>query len=226
MKFDYRLTRNNQQIPLISHDVRLSYSKPGRASFTVESAAELQGIVHFTMANTATGQRSQFYGYIERSTPVGDNRQLLFCREKSAVLQFPLPLSFRNITLKTLLQEIKAKTGLQFAIPKAGYMDHAVPFFINTGSGYHALQQIGRVFGIEDYLWQQKRDGNIYLGSWQDSHWKEQPLTLPDNLFTKHSAAKTAELLAIPGLRPGYLLNGKRLKTVDLKENKMVVSWA
>lgn len=226
MKFDYVLTVNKQPIQLIAHDVRLSYSKPGRASFTVENSAPLQGIVHFSMKNNVTDQRSQFYGYIERSTPVGEHQLLLFCREKSAAMQFPLPLSYRNITLKELLQKISAETSQHFSIPKAEYVTQTAPFFINTGSGYHAMQQIGRVYSIRDYIWQQKRDGTIYLGSWQDSHWKEQPLTLPDNLFTKHSAAKTAELLAIPGLRPGYLLNGKRLKTVDLKENKMVVSWS
>ncbi len=225
MKYSHKLTINGVPTELIKHDVRLRYSQPGTASFTVKSTATLSGVVLFSLAVNGQQPHNQFYGYIERCTPASAEHQILFCREKSAALKPRLPISQRNKSLRDLLSEIAGKTGLKFSLPPQSYADTPVPYFINTGSGYHAMQQIGEVWQIPDYIWQLKRDGSIFVGSWSDSHWPGKPITIPANLLDKQQASQTAQMLAIPGLRPGFVLNGHRLTSVDLADNKMVIQW-
>ena len=136
-----------------------------------------------------------------------------------------VPVALRNKTLKDLLTEVKAITGCGFTLPKAAYASKPVPYFFNTGSGLHLIRSIAQVFGIDDFTWQQRRDGLIYVGAWSDGHWSNAPVDIPAATLDKQLAIQTAELMAIPGLRPSYLLNGKRLYSVRLIENKMVVSW-
>ncbi len=224
MKFDYRLMINGERVHLVDHDVRLTYGRPGRAAFVVKSPVELSGLVHFSISNGGD-YLGQFYGYIQRSTRHSADSQAIFCREKSAALTARVPIALRNCTLADVLAAIKQKTQLAFVVPNAAYVDTPVPAFINTGPGTSALHLIGDVFAIPDYLWQQRRDGKIYVGSWRDSHWAQTPVELPHDLSDEVRAAGSATLLPIPGLRPGFLLNGKRLQEVNLKNSKMGVVW-
>lgn len=225
MKYNYNLAVNGKPVPLISQDVRLRYGQPGTATFTVQSETLLSGLVLFTLGINNQQKHVQFFGYIERCTPASSDHLKLFCREKSAALASRVPVSMRNSTLKELMTEIAERTGLNFSLAAADYANTPVPYFLNSGTGYHIMHKIGTVFGIKDYLWQQKRDGAIYVGSWQDSHWPKTPITLAGNLFGKQHANKSAEILALPGLRPGFVLNGNRLKSVQQTDSKMIVSW-
>jgi hypothetical protein len=131
----------------------------------------------------------------------------------------------RNKTLKELLTEVKTITGCGFSLPQSSYASTPVPYFVNTGTGFHLLNKLAQVFGIDDFTWQQKRDGLVYVGAWSDSHWIDVPVEVPAAVLDKQLSTQTAELMAIPGLRPGYLLNEKRLYSVRLQGAKMVVSW-
>lgn len=225
MKYNHDLAVAGQPVPVIDSDVRLRYGQPGTATFTVQSPRALSGVVLFTLGINNQQKHVQFFGYIERCTSASSEHQKLFCREKSAVLANRLPVSMRNQTLRDLLGEVARVSALNFSLGKGDYADTPVPFFLNSGSGYHLMHRIGSVFNIPDYLWQQKRDGSIFVGSWQDGHWPGMPITLPDNLFNKQQSNQSAELLAVPGLRPGFILNGKRLKAVQQIDSKMIVSW-
>ncbi|WP_417436719.1 hypothetical protein [Idiomarina abyssalis] len=87
------------------------------------------------------------------------------------------------------------------------------------------MEMLGNVFSIDDYVWQQRRDGLVYVGAWSDGHWPDAPITIPGALLDKQLATQSAEIMAIPGLRPNYLLNGNRLTGIRMIESKMVVSW-
>lgn len=225
MKYDFVLKVNGVRVNLVSHDVALDAMASGRASFVVQSDKALSGAVYFSIGINNGQEHGHFYGYIERSTPASNNSQTLFCREKSNVLAMRVPLALRNKTLKELLTEVKAITGCGFSLPQSAYASIPVPYFVNTGSGLHLLNKLAQVFGIDDFTWQQKRDGLIYVGSWSDSHWIDVPVEVPTAVLDKQLSTQTAELMAIPGLRPGYLLNEKRLYSVRLQGAKMVVSW-
>jgi hypothetical protein len=44
-------------------------------------------------------------------------------------------------------------------------------------------------------------------------------------VLDKQLATQSAEIMAVPGLRPNYLLNGNRLTSVRMIDAKMVISW-
>lgn len=225
MKYDYTLKINGERVPLVSHDIALNSGMPGRATFTVKSAVSLSGTAFFAFGIDGRQQQGQFYGYVERSVQAGNGVQAVFCREKSNVLEMPVPLALRNVTLKEVLTKVKEITGLDFALPTADYVTKKVPYFFNTGNGFHLIKALADVFSISGYLWQQRRDGLIYVGSWSDSHWPDTPIHIPSAVMDKQLATQSAEIMAIPGLRPNYLLNDKRLTSVRMIESKMVVSW-
>lgn len=225
MKYEFILKVNNERVNLVKHDIALDACASGRASFVVQSDKPLSGTVFFSFSINNGQQHGHFFGYIERSTPASNNSQTLFCREKSNVLEMRVPVALRNKTLKDLLTEVKAITGCGFTLPQANYASKPVPYFFNTGTGLHLINSIAQVFSIEDFTWQQRRDGLIYVGAWSDGHWPNSPVDIPAATLDKQLATQTAELMALPGLRPSYVLNGKRLYSVRLIENKMVVSW-
>jgi len=225
MKYDFVLRINGKRVNLVSHDVALDAMAAGRASFVVQSDKVLSGVVYFSFGVNGGQEHGHFYGYIERSTPASNVSQTLFCREKSNVLSMRVPLALRNKNLKDLLTQVKAISGCGFSLPPSSYASTPVPYFVNTGSGFHLLNKLAQVFGIEDFTWQQKRDGLIYVGAWSDSHWIDAPVDVPKSVLDKQLSTQSAELMGIPGLRPGYILNGKRLYSVRLQGAKMVVSW-
>jgi hypothetical protein len=225
MKYEYILKNNGERVSLVSHDVALNAGMPARATFVVNSTVPLSGTVLFSFGTNGSQVHSQFYGYIERCVKAGNGVYSVFCREKSNALEMRVPISLRNKTLKEILVEVKAVTGIGFTVPKASYATKPIAYCFNTGSGFHLMEMLGNVFGIDDYVWQQRRDGLVYVGSCADGHWNSSPITIPEALLDKQLATQSAEIMAVPGLRPNYLLNGNRLTSVRMTESKMVVSW-
>ncbi|WP_394178508.1 hypothetical protein [Marinomonas posidonica] len=225
MKYDYTLKINGEASSLITHDIVLDSSIPGRATFKINATDSPSGIVLFSFKVNNGKQHNHFYGYIERAAKISNGVWSIFCREKANALEQRVPLSLRNKTLKDILDEVKKLTGVGFTIPQADYTTKAIPYCFNTGNGFHLLQSLGNMLEIKDYLWQQRRDGLIYVGSWSDGHWPKQPINIANSLFDKQSPTQSAEIMAIPGLRPNFMLNGTRLKSIRMIDAKMVVSW-
>ena len=135
-------------------------------------------------------------------------------------------MELRQPTLKDVLTTIYEKTGLNFSIPEQSYSTTKVPHFKNLGDGYQAIKTIGRVFQIDDYIWQQQDSGVVYVGSWSDSRWPDRAAEIPTRFFNRQLSSQSAELATIPQLRPGALLNQKRLNSVELNGSFMVVTWS
>jgi hypothetical protein len=227
MKLDRILSIAGQDYDVVEEHVILELSTAGRANFTaIIDDAQINpfDLVTFetNYSRYDTLQRL-FLGYVESVFRVDSRQSRIFCRELSGVLAYPLPLSMRHPTLTDVLQEISDKTsGIEFAIPDQPYATTKIPHFNNIGSGYNALSAIGSVFKIEDYVWQQKDDGSIYVGAWADGEYQD--LEVDDDLFDD-AENQSATIIALPTLRPGMNLNGARIKQVEFSENTMQVMW-
>ena len=167
-----------------------------------------------------------FIGFVEKVTPVGTQRAKLVCRELSAALFNRLPLDLRHVSGREVLARINELTGLNFATPNEKYATKKVANFFNLGNGYQAMNMIGRVFNVPDYIWQQQGNGVIYVGSWAQSRWaKLKNLVLPEKLFDQQEASNSAQVATIPQLRPGMRVNGHRITQITFKGNNMVLAW-
>ena len=82
------------------------------------------------------------------------------------------------------------------------------------------------MFQISDYIWQQQGNGKVYAGSWAHSKWAGKPFDVAERLFQDIQVDGTKTMQATPGLRPGVLLNGQFITSLQLQEHFMVVTCA
>lgn len=225
MKLRKTLYINDEAVKLVNEDVRLSLRSPGRAIFQVQSTEPLAGHVRLEMGYS-TQDRDQVYfiGVIRASETVDAKQQRLRCRELTSVLYAQLPVALRHPTLPDVVQWYTDRTGLQFVVPERDYAKKKVPAFYAMGDGFHGINSLGDIFGIEDYIWQQQGDGTVFAGSWQDSRWATRPVTVPETIFDKVTATGGKQSVVFPQIRPGVLLNGRYVTGVDLKEHTMVTT--
>lgn len=227
MKLHKVVNINGQAVDLVQDDVRLELFSPGRAVLTVRSEQPLRGLVSLDMGYNDKPLQRHFLGYVERSTQAGAQEQLLYCRELTAILQQPLPMTLRHVDLATVLLQVSQQTGLRFRVPARDYAKTRAPFFYSLGNGLQALDSLAQVFTIPDFVWHQQGDGEVYVGSWADSYWGNRPaLQLPVQLFDHYQGNRSASVAALPGLRPGATINqGLRITSVTLAETQMVLQW-
>lgn len=227
LKLHKVLAINGEPIALVKEDVRLELRSPGRASFTVQASAPLKGLVTLDIGyNDSTLQR-HFIGYVERCTPANSLQQVLFCRELAAILANPLPLNLRHVDLRGVLEEVSKQTGLKFRVPDKPYTRVKAPFFYSLATGYQAMDSLARVFSIDDLVWQQQGNGEVFVGSWADSFFGARaPLQLPIELFEGYQDNQSALVVALPGMRPGATINqGERVTSVTLAGTQMALKW-
>lgn len=227
LKLHKVLAINGEPIALVKEDVRLELRSPGRASFTVQALAPLKGLVTLDIGyNDSTLQR-HFIGYVERCTPANSLQQVLFCRELAAILANPLPLNLRHVDLRAVLEEVSKQTGLKFRVPDKPYTRVKAPFFYSLATGYQAMDSLARVFSIDDLVWQQQGNGEVFVGSWADSFFGARaPLQLPTELFDGYQDNQSALVAALPGMRPGATINqGERVTSVTLAGTQMALKW-
>lgn len=227
MKLHKILAINGAPFALVKDDVRLDATSPGRATFTIQSAAPVKGLVTLDIGyNEGTLQR-HFIGYVERCTAANAVEQVLFCRELAAVLANPLPLNLRHVDLRAVLAEASEQTGLRFRVPDRPYASVKAPFFYSLAAGYQAMDSLAQVFSIPDFIWQQQGNGEVFVGSWADSFFGARaPLQIPTELFDGYQGNQSAMVAALPGLRPGATINnGERITSVALADNQMAIRW-
>ncbi len=229
MKLNRFLSLCNSRPHVIDERVLLQLNSPGRAEFLIHSpdhVPEVNKMLSFDFGYSSqdTLQRL-FLGFIEKVTPATGHKYTLFCRELSAVLNNPLPLNLRHVNLKQVLAFIQEKTGLNFSVPDQVYSKQKAANFVNLGNGYQAMLQLGCVFNIPDFIWQQQGDGVVYVGSWEHSRWADKTVVIPDNIFSDQTAQNSVKCLAIPALKPGVLINDKRIDSLEFMHEKMTLAW-
>ncbi len=221
MKLLKRFTVNGVEYPVVAEEVRLDLDRPGVATFQVWAEERLEGQVEFALGWNMQSSLTQFFaGEVATSTPVDARQQKLFCRELSARLDKASPVALRHPTMRQVLAAYAEQTGLAFIVPDKPYADTKVPAFNGFGSAYHAMQSLGDVFHIDDYVWLTQGNGKIFAGSWADSRWKGREVEIPQEMLKKISADGSRTIAAVPGLRPGCVVNassgGGRVETVTL----------
>ncbi|MEE4883044.1 hypothetical protein V2K29_05255 [Pseudomonas alliivorans] len=227
MKLHKVLSIGGVVVPLVADDVRLDLKSPGRATFTIKAGATVKGLVTLDIGYNESALQRHFIGYVERCTATNGVEQVVLCREVAAVLAQPLPMNLRHVDLRAVLADISTRTGLRFRVPDQAYTRVRTPFFYNLAAGYQAMDSIARVFGIQDFVWQQQGDGEVFVGAWADSFFGgRSPLQLPVNLFDGYQGNQSAMIAALPGLRPGASINqGERITNVTLSGTQMAIKW-
>lgn len=228
MRFQQSLFIDGQEYQIIENNVFLELSSIGRAVFTIKSESKPPRGVIFYDCGYTDGNYYRFFVGLVREIVKRDTRSwVIHCREISLALQLNCPISLRNCTLLDVLADISKTTRLNVSTKEsADYATKLVPRFANTGNALHAIRLIGSVFDIEDVVWYQTKDGNIWIGDYQDSEWaKKQDITIPDKFFIKQQGSNMATLPAMPALRPGVRLNDFRLTEVNLQENEVHLKW-
>jgi hypothetical protein len=218
------LTIGNKQVTSIVNDnVKLSLFSTGRATFTLVTESEPNGLVEMQIGYNIEGLTPYFLGVIE-TKHFSNGRWFITCRELLGALSFPAPIAIRFATAKMVLEKLE-ETGVSFVTPNAEYISKKVPCFYHNGTGISALQHIGKVFNIDNYIFQQRPDGQIYVGSWQDSGWAKSEI----KDFAEHPInvenSMSGELIAIPKLRPGIKLNGRYITEIILSGSKQNITW-
>ncbi|PMN68422.1 hypothetical protein [Enterovibrio norvegicus] len=224
MKFNIQFYIGNQLQHVSAHTLAFSENAPGRAQLTIKGDAEPNQLVAVELG-WGDALRRVFTGYIERVSPAANGFVTVFCRETAAVLYHPISVVMRHPTLMQILSNITQQTGLQFVVPDKAYTKSAIPCFYSVGNGYRLLDELGPAFGIHDYMWQQQGDGKIYVGSWADSYWADKPVSVPANITNPHQSQRTVTVPCSPHFKPGVLVNGRRLATVEHKGTESVISW-
>lgn len=223
-RFIARAFVDNQKVDINHHWVVLQSTTPGNCQITVNTKVKQHAIIAVDLGWGDMIDRV-FIGYVERVMPAVNGWYTLFCRELSASLALNYSVMLRHPTLKKVLDELSQLTGLEFLVPDSAYADTAIPCFYCDSSGYAMLDNIGRSFRVDDFIWQQQGNGKIYVGSYQDSFWADKPIVIPNNLMTDHQSGRTATIPAAPMIRPNVLANGSRIKTVEFKQTQMTITW-
>ncbi|MCL1123293.1 hypothetical protein [Shewanella surugensis] len=211
-------------INIVSDHVQLDLFSTGRAIFVVCCESEPSGLVELHLGYQVSTLIPYFLGVIEKKH-FSQGMWFLTCRELIGALSFPAPLAIRFATLKHVLSGLSL-LGVEFVYPEAEYINNPVPCFHHSGDGVSALRSLGRIYQITDYIFQQRSDGKIYVGSWHDSGWANNPITD----FSEHpivtKTATTGRLLVIPKMRPGIKLNGRYITQVVLSKNTQEITWS
>lgn len=167
-----------------------------------------------------------FTGFVERSTPAENGAQRLFIRELVGGFERQWPLSQQHPTLRSVTDALSQNTDILFALPPgAAYTDTPIPHFTHSGSGYQLLADLGRSFGIEDYVWYQLPDGAVYVGSYADSRFACTPIDIPTDFIRAAAAGNTWTLAIVPAIRPGVIVNGRRITQIRVDNDEMSLTW-
>ncbi|MUG29996.1 hypothetical protein [Aeromonas salmonicida] len=225
MKLATRLTLAGQPVHLVDHDLVLDLNAGGRAALTIEGQAEKgQTLTVDTGYNNQL--RRWFTGYVYDVQPAANGTNKLLCRELAGMLGSRFPVSLQHATLRRLLAWLTEQSGLTFLLPDGvDYTDTPIPNFTSAGTGYQLLDNAGRAFAVPDFIWHQQPDGAIFVGSHGHSRWADRPVDLPP-AFSTRQAGNTLTTAPLPAMRPGAIVNGKRVMRVRLKGDEMTLTTA
>ena len=225
MKPIKRLYLSTDEIHLADASLVLELNSCGRGFITAGTTQDYTGkLVRLDVGYTDLVLR-WFTGYVERSQPAENGFQRLFVRELVGVFERLWPCSFQHPTLRDVASWLTEHSGLTFSVPDADYSDRPIPHFTHSGTGYQLLDNLGKAFGITDYVWYQLPDGSVYVGGAEKALFAGRPIEIPHEFNQGAAGGNSMTLPLVQSLRPGVDLNGERVTKVHLQNDTMAVTW-
>ncbi|MHA0920537.1 hypothetical protein [Enterobacter cloacae] len=225
MKPIKRLYLSTDEIHLADANLVLELNSCGRGFITAGTTQDYTGkLVRLDVGYTDLVLR-WFTGYVERSQPAENGFQRLFVRELVGVFERLWPCSFQHPTLRDVASWLTEHSGLTFSVPDADYSDRPIPHFTHSGTGYQLLDNLGKAFGITDYVWYQMPDGVVYVGGAEKALFAGRPIEIPHEFNQGTAGGNSMTLPLVQSLRPGVELNGERVTKVHLQNDTMAVTW-
>ncbi|WP_044857204.1 hypothetical protein [Enterobacter ludwigii] len=225
MKPIKRLYLSTDEIHLADASLVLELNSCGRGFITAGTTQDYTGkLVRLDVGYTDLVLR-WFTGYVERSQPAENGFQRLFVRELVGVFERLWPCSFQHPTLRDVASWLTEQSGLTFSLPDADYSDRPIPHFTHSGTGYQLLDNLGKAFGITDYVWYQLPDGGVYTGGAEKALFADRPIEIPHEFNQGAAGGNSMTLPLVQSLRPGVELNGERVTKVHLQNDTMAVTW-
>lgn len=225
MKPIKRLYLSTDEVHLADASLVLELNCCGRGFITAGTTQDYTGkLVRLDVGYTDLVLR-WFTGYVERSQPAENGFQRLFVRELVGVFERPWPCSFQHPTLRDMASWLTEHSGLTFSVPDADYSDRPIPHFNHSGTGYQLLDNLGKAFGITDYVWYQLPDGAVYTGGAEKALFADRPVEIPHEFNQGAAGGNSMTLPLVQSLRPGVDLNGQRVTKVHLQNDTMAVTW-
>ncbi|GEM77345.1 hypothetical protein [Vibrio sagamiensis] len=225
MKLNQRLTINGEPQVLVDAQVILELCAGGRATFVVKGEVKPNDLVLFDIGYEAELVR-YFDGYVSKAQPAQNGFTRFIARERAGLLASRWPVSIQHATISEIIEQLSFDTGLDFVLPEQDYVYERIANFTSQGSGYQLLSHIGRAFQLEDFVWFQQSDGQIYLGEFTESRWHSRPITIDPALAKRAKNGESMTLAVMPSVRPGVVLNDKRITQVHLQQGNMTLYWA
>ncbi|EPL4524831.1 hypothetical protein QCK34_002171 [Enterobacter asburiae] len=225
MKPIKRLYLSTDEIHLADASLVLELNSCGRGFITAGTTQDYTGkLVRLDVGYTDLVLR-WFTGYVERSQPAENGFQRLFVRELVGVFERLWPCSFQHPTLRDIASWLTEHSGLTFSVPDTEYSDRPIPHFTHSGTGYQLLDNLGKAFGITDYVWYQLPDGAVYVGGAEKALFADRPIEIPHEFNQGAAGGNSMTLPLVQSLRPGVDLNGERVTKVHLHNDTMIVTW-
>lgn len=225
MKPIKRLYLSTDEVHLADASLVLELNSCGRGFITAETDQDYTGkLVRLNVGYTDLLLR-WFTGYVERSQPADNGFQRLFVRELVGVFERLWPCSLQHPTLRSVAGWLEENSGITVTVPDTDYADKPIPHFTHSGSGYQLLNNLGKAFGITDYIWYQLPDGGLYVGGAEKSLFAGKPVDIPAGFGQGAAGGNTMTLPVVQSLRPGVEMNGERVTKVHLINDTMAVTW-
>ena len=201
MKLIKKLTVDGQEYRILSDNIILENSAPGRAIIVVEASTPLSGEINYFLGYDKLYQL-YLTGFIEDSIKINKKQQRLFIKEYATVLNQKYYISLRHVTIQEILKKFSSLSGLEFITEDDSWNNVIFPHFINHGSGYLLLETLGQELEIENFCYYSQPNGKIWLGNWSKSRYGKTTVSIPAELATQRSI-KGATVPIIPQYRPG-----------------------
>lgn len=225
MKPVKRLYLSTDEVHLADSSLVLELNSCGRGFITAETTQDYTGkLVRLDVGYSDLLLR-WFTGYVERSQPADNGFQRLFVRELVGVFERLWPCSFQHPTLRSVANWLEENSGITVMVPDAEYADNPIPHLTHSGSGYQLLDNLGKAFGITDYIWYQLPDGGLYVGGAEKALFAGKSVQIPAEFSQGVAGGNTMTLPVIQSLRPGTEMNGERVTKVHLTNDTMSVTW-
>lgn len=225
MKPIKRLYLSTDEIHLADASLVLELNSCGRGFITAGTTQDYTGkLVRLDVGYTDLVLR-WFTGYVERSQPAENGFQRLFVRELVGVFERLWPCSFQHPTLRDVASWLTEHSGLTISVPDAEYSDRPIPHFTHSGTGYQLLDNLGKAFGVTNYVWYQLPDGGVYVGGAEKALFADRPVEIPHEFNQGAAGGNSMTLPLVQSMRPGVELNGERVTKVHLQNDTMAVTW-